>query len=152
MSEWLEQGFFFVVNKTWYAYYGIASYYIDRGYDLTNRKISFLKDFILIIISSTIISLLVTTIITLIYKKKYNTKLLKKSICKVFLFIFFISFFKWELILLSPLVIISYCILYLIYQENNEILKNLKKYMFIIYTSFVFYFIFTSLWLMSEKI
>lgn len=152
MGEWFEQSFFFIVNKTWYAYYGIANYYIDRGYDLTDRKISFLEDFTLITINSIVISLLITTIIALIYKKKHNTKLLNKSICKTFLFIFFISFFKWELILLLPLLIVSYCILYLIYQENNEIVKKLKKYMFIVYTSFAFYFIFTSLWLASEKI
>ena len=129
MGEWFIQGVDYIRSKLWYDYAFWASILLkDKDYHgISILREEFLKDFYSVLFTSIIISLILTTLFSVIYKNKYNKKVSGLTLFKVAIFIGFLNLFKWELILLFPLFIISLCIAYLVIQEKEPIVRGIKK-------------------------
>lgn len=144
MTEWLTQIVNYIGRKLWYDYALWSNIlFKDRDYyRIAELREEFLKDLSLTLLASVIVSLVVTTFFSIFYKNKYNTKASKSILFKVALFVVFLNLFKWELILLSPLFFIIWCIAYLSIQENKNIIDKVKKKIPYIYGIFLFYLLF----------
>lgn len=144
MGEWLVQIVNYIGSKLWYNYaFWAAILFKDKEYyRIAELREEFLKDLSLTLLASVIVSLVVTTFFSIFYKNKYNTKAPKSILFKVALFVVFLNLFKWELILLSPLFFIIWCITYLSIQENKNIIDKVKKKIPYLYGIFLFYLLF----------
>ena len=150
MSEWFIQAVNYIGDKTWYYYTYWASMFIEdkRLHYLADLKKDFLKDVCFTLFSSALLALVLTTIYIIIYRNRQGIKVSKTNITQVASIITFINFFKWEFILLFPLLLIAWCITYIKLQENKKIIEKVKSWSFVVFLTFTIYFILSSSWLL----
>lgn len=141
MSEWSIQIVNYISSKLWYDYsrWILFLYSDNEQARIRAIKEEFFPDLVLTYFYGLLIALIFTAICIGVYKTKYNKKLANTTIAKIFFNISFIYLLKWEILLLSPLFLISWCIAYIVYQDNRKILEKVNRGTFFMYALSLFY-------------
>ena len=141
MSEWFIQAVNYIGDKLWYDYSRWILFLYEDNKQARTRAIEeeFFPNLALTYFYGLLIALIFTAICIGVYKTKYNKKLANITIAKIFFNISFIYLLKWEILLLSPLFLISWCIAYIVYQDNRKILEKVNRGTFFLYAFSLFY-------------
>ena len=141
MGEWFIQGVNYIGSKLWYDYSRWILFLYEDNKQARARAIEeeFFPDLALTYFYGLLIALIFTAICIGVYKTKYNKKLSNTTIAKIFFNISFIYLLKWEILLLSPLFLMIWCIAYIMYQDSSKILEKVSKGTFFMYALSLFY-------------